>query len=123
MTKTTTKTAARTTGTKPGEPVVSAKGTRTGTVDSDARRKTRRVVVSYLAKHPKYGKYLRKRTVLHVHDEREESHVGDIVEVAPCRRRSRTKTWTLVRVVEKRSAASAALESVKRLGSDLETGG
>ena len=57
------------------------KGSRIGFVESDKTDKTRKVVVSYLAKHPKYGKYLRKRTVLHVHDEGNESRLGDRVEV------------------------------------------
>ncbi len=72
-----------------------------GTVESDKGDKTRKVVVAFLAKHPKYGKYLRKRTVLRVHDENNESSLGDKVEVAPCRPMSKTKTWKLVRVVEK----------------------
>lgn len=76
---------------------------RIGVVDSDKRDKTRRVVIGFLAQHPKYGKYLRKRTVLHVHDERNESHVGDRIEVAPCRPISKTKRWALVRVVHKGS--------------------
>jgi small subunit ribosomal protein S17 len=74
---------------------------RIGVVESDKRDKTRKVVISYLAKHPKYGKYLRKRTVLHAHDENNEAHRGDRVEVAPCRPISKTKTWTIVRVVDK----------------------
>lgn len=74
---------------------------RVGVVESDKRDKTRKVVISFLAKHPKYGKYMRKRTVLHVHDEQNESRLGDRVEVAPCRPVSKTKHWTLVRVVEK----------------------
>lgn len=89
--------------------------TKIGTVDSDARTKTRRVVVSFLTKHPKYGKYVRQRTVLHVHDEREESKRGDVVEVTPCRPVSKTKTWKLVRIVERRSEEAAALRSVKEL--------
>ncbi|GJQ30962.1 MAG: 30S ribosomal protein S17 [Phycisphaerae bacterium] len=91
------------------------KGTKVGIVDSDARAKTRRVVVSYLAKHPKYGKYIRQRTILHVHDEQNASRVGDVVEVAPCRPISKTKNWRLVRIVEQRSAEAAALRSVKEL--------
>ena len=71
-------------------------------VESDARDKTRKVVVNYMTKHPKYGKYVRKRTVLHVHDENNESHSGDRVEVAPCRPLSKTKSWRLVRVVDSR---------------------
>jgi small subunit ribosomal protein S17 len=74
---------------------------RIGVVESDARDKTRKVVVAFVARHPKYGKFTKRRTVLHVHDEKNESHVGDRVEVAECRPISRTKSWTLVRVVEK----------------------
>ncbi len=90
-------------------------GTKIGVVDSDARAKTRRVVLSYMAQHPKYGKYVRRRTILHVHDEGNESRVGDVVEVAPCRPISKTKSWRLVRVVERRSAEAAAMKSVKEL--------
>lgn len=77
------------------------KGSRVGVVESDKRDKTVKVVVGYLAKHPKYGKFLRKRTVLHVHDEHNDAKFGDRVEVAPCRPVSKTKTWRLVRVVER----------------------
>jgi len=76
-----------------------ATGSRIGVVESDKRDKTRKVVVNYLAKHPKYGKYLRKRTVLHVHDEKNESHVGDRVEVVQCRPISKTKSWKVLRVI------------------------
>ena len=75
-------------------------GVRVGVVETDARDKTRKVVINYLDRHPKYGKYVRKRTVLHVHDEENASHKGDRVEVAPCRPISKTKQWRLVRVVE-----------------------
>jgi len=69
-------------------------------VESDARDKTRTVSISYSVKHPKYGKYIRRRTKLHVHDERNESKRGDRVEIAECRPVSKTKNWILVRVVE-----------------------
>ena len=75
--------------------------TRVGVVESDARDKSRKVVMSYRAKHPKYGKYVSRRTVLQVHDEHNESSLGDKVEVAECRPMSKTKRWTLVRVIEK----------------------
>ncbi len=87
------------TAAKPEKKVVK----RVGVVESDARSKTRKVVINFLAKHPKYGKYMRKRTVLHVHDEQNVSKNGDIVEIAECRPISKTKSWTLVRVVERRS--------------------
>ncbi|HMN95655.1 MAG TPA: 30S ribosomal protein S17 [Phycisphaerales bacterium] len=77
---------------------------RVGVVDSDSRDKTRRVVIAYASKHPKYGKYVRRRTVLHVHDEKNESRVGDRVEIAECRPISKSKSWILVRVVERGEA-------------------
>ena len=73
-----------------------------GVVESDKRDKTRKVAINFSVKHPKYGKYLKKRTVLHVHDEKNESRAGDVVEVAECRPISKTKSWKLVRVVERR---------------------
>jgi len=84
-----------------GAEQATVKGARIGVVESDKRDKTRKVVVTYVAKHPKYGKYVRKRTVLHVHDPENVSGAGDRVEVAPCRPISKTKSWRLVRVVEK----------------------
>jgi small subunit ribosomal protein S17 len=89
--------------------------TKIGVVDTDKRDKTRKVVVNYLSQHPKYGKYTRQRTVLHVHDERNESKAGDVVEVAPCRPLSKTKSWKLVRIVEKRAELAAAIKSVKEV--------
>ena len=72
-----------------------------GVVKSDARDKTRAVAINFSVKHPKYGKYLQTRTVLHVHVEMNESRLGDRVEIAECRPISRTKSWTLLRVLEK----------------------
>jgi len=63
--------------------------------------KTRRVEIPRLVRHPKYGKYLRRRTVCYVHDETDQSHQGDTVEIVECRPRSKTKRWELVRVVAK----------------------
>ena len=77
------------------------KGTKIGTVVSDKRDKTRTVRVPYQVKHPKYGKYLHRDLKFHVHDENNESHEGDRVEIVAGRPVSKTKTWRLVRVVEK----------------------
>jgi small subunit ribosomal protein S17 len=96
-------------------PAQNLEGTRIGTVDSDKRSKSRRVVMSFMSKHPKYGKYIRNRTVLHVHDENNESKLGDVVEIAQCRPMSGTKTWKLVRVVERRAELVAAQESLKAM--------
>ncbi|MEQ8770926.1 MAG: 30S ribosomal protein S17 [Phycisphaerales bacterium] len=89
------------------EATAELKGTRIGVVESDKRDKTRKVVIQYRAKHPKYGKYVLKRTVLQVHDEGNESGAGDVVEIAECRPVSKTKRWRLVRVVEKRALIDA----------------
>ena len=77
-----------------------------GLVESDARDKTRRVAVRFSAKHPKYGKYIKRRTVLNVHDEGNVSKRGDMVEVAECRPLSKTKSWILVRVLRESAVAS-----------------
>ena len=78
---------------------------RVGIVESDRRDKSRKVAIHYSVKHPKYGKYIRRRTVLHVHDEKNESKVGDRVEIAECRPLSKTKNWIVLRVL--RSAPTA----------------
>ncbi len=70
-----------------------------GVVTGDKVNKTRKVVFEYLSRHSKYNKYIKRKTVLHVHDEKNESHVGDHVEVMQCRPYSRTKSYRLVRIV------------------------
>ena|SRR5947209_5962276 len=70
-----------------------------GVVASDKGDKTIKVVVNYQTKHAKYGKYLKRRTVLHAHDERNEAKEGDTVEIAECRPVSRTKHHRLLRIV------------------------
>jgi small subunit ribosomal protein S17 len=72
-----------------------------GVVTSDKVSKSRKVVFEYLARHAKYNKYVKRQTVLHVHDEKNESRNGDQVEVMSCRPISKTKTWRLVRIVTK----------------------
>src|SRR3954464_1150048 len=70
-----------------------------GVVASDKGEKTIKVVVNYQTKHAKYGKYLKRRTVLHAHDETNDAKEGDTVEIAECRPMSRTKHHRLMRVV------------------------
>ena len=72
-----------------------------GVVTGDKTDKTRRVEIPRLVKHPKYGKYQRRRTVCYAHDENNESQAGDTVEIVEARPLSRTKRWKLVRVVTK----------------------
>src|SRR5881409_2500158 len=72
-----------------------------GLVTSDKMNKTRRVEIPRLVKHPRYGKYIRRRTICHVHDENNESRKGDLVEIMESRPLSKTKHWRLLRVVSK----------------------
>src|SRR5438132_10461328 len=72
-----------------------------GIVTSDKMNKTRRVESPRLVKHPRYGKYIRRRTICHVHDENNQSRVGDHVEIMETRPLSKTKTWRLIRIVIK----------------------
>jgi len=72
-----------------------------GVVASDKGDKTIKVVVNYQTIHPKYGKIMKHRTVLHAHDEKNEAKEGDTVEIAECRPLSKTKHHRLLRVVQK----------------------
>ncbi len=74
---------------------------RTGLVVSDGAAKTRTVEVTRLVQHPMYKKFVRRRSRFHFHDEQNESKNGDMVEVRETRPLSKTKRWTLVRVVVK----------------------
>ncbi|MDW8079722.1 MAG: 30S ribosomal protein S17 [Thermoguttaceae bacterium] len=89
-----------------------------GIVTSDRMNKTRRVEVPRLAKHPRYGKYIRKQTVCYVHDENNESHVGDTVEIIESRPLSRLKRWRLVRVITRLDVA--AREALQTETSDMD---
>jgi len=73
----------------------------TGVVISNSGNKSVKVAIDYKVRHPKYGKYIKRRTKLAVHDEHNQSGVGDVIEIAECRPRSKTKSWRLVKVVEK----------------------
>lgn len=75
--------------------------TYSGLVAGRSGEQTVKVVLSYLVKHPKYGKMLRRRTVAHVHDRDNVASVGDRVEIVKCRPMSKTKHWRLVRVLER----------------------
>ncbi len=83
-------------------------GVKTGFVTSKSTDKTIHVTINFMVKHPQYGKYIRRRTKLAVHDEKNVAQKGDLVEIVPCRRLSKTKAWRLVRVVR----AGAAIEEL-----------
>ena len=73
----------------------------TGAVVGDKMNKSATVLIERKVKHPIYGKFVKKSTKLHIHDEKNECSVGDTVQISECRPISKTKSWTLVKVVEK----------------------
>ncbi len=73
----------------------------TGRVVSDAMDKTITVLVERRVKHPLYGKFIRRSTKIHAHDEENACSQGDLVTVEQCRPLSKTKTWRLLEVIEK----------------------
>ncbi|VAW95447.1 SSU ribosomal protein S17p (S11e) [hydrothermal vent metagenome] len=73
----------------------------TGRVVSDKMNKGITVLVERRVKHPLYGKFVRKSTKMHAHDENNECKAGDVVSIQECRPISKTKTWRLVEVIEK----------------------
>lgn len=74
---------------------------REGKVVSDVRNKTIKVRVDFNVRHEKYGKILRRRSMLHAHDESNEAKKGDTVEIMACRRLSKTKCWRLIKVLRR----------------------
>jgi small subunit ribosomal protein S17 len=75
--------------------------TRRAVVVSKSGDKSIKVQINYKVKHPVYGKYMKRRTKLIVHDVTDEARVGDLVDIAECRPISKTKNWRLVKVVER----------------------
>ena len=88
-------------------PVVAAaapvKNTRTlvGKVVSDKRAKTITVLIERRTKHELYGKIVARTSKYHAHDENNECKLGDVVEISECRPISKTKAWTVTRLIDK----------------------
>ena len=71
-----------------------------GVITSDVRDKSCKVQIQFTVKHPKYGKFIRRRTVIQAHDEQNLAKLGDRVEIAECRPLSKTKSWVLTKVIK-----------------------
>jgi len=71
-----------------------------GKVISDKMDKSVTVLLERQVKHPLYKKYIRRSTKLHVHDEKNECSIGDMIAIRECRPISKTKSWTLVEVIQ-----------------------
>ncbi|MGB5454249.1 MAG: 30S ribosomal protein S17 [Sedimenticolaceae bacterium] len=74
-----------------------------GRVVSDKMDKSITVVIERRVKHPLYGKFVRKSSKIHAHDENNECQIGDVVVVEQCRPMSKTKAWRFVKLVERAS--------------------
>jgi small subunit ribosomal protein S17 len=89
----------------PTGPVVGGKSkliqTEIGRVVSDKMDKTVTVLVERRVKHPLYGKVVTRSSKRHAHDENNEFHPGDLVEIQACRPLSKTKTWRVTKLLEK----------------------
>ncbi|MDH3354562.1 MAG: 30S ribosomal protein S17 [Chromatiales bacterium] len=73
----------------------------TGRVVSDKMDRTITVLVERKVKHPLYGKFIKRSTKLHAHDENNECNTGDMVTIQQCRPISKSKSWKLVEVTVK----------------------
>ncbi len=79
----------------------SVKRTRTGRVISNKADKTVTVLLERQVKHPLYGKYIKRSTKVHAHDEENACGEGDVVKISECRPISKTKSWQVVEIVER----------------------
>lgn len=75
--------------------------TLTGKVVSDKMDKSIVVMIERSERHPIYGKYVKRSTKLHAHDENSQAKLGDTVSIAECRPISKNKSWSLVEVIER----------------------
>ena len=75
--------------------------TLSGGVTSDKMDKSITVKIERTLQHPLYGKFIKRSTKIHAHDENNECKLGDLVQIAPCRPLSKTKSYTLVKVLER----------------------
>ena len=82
-------------------PVRSRRKIRRGRVVSDKMNKTVVVAIETVVQHPLYGKRIKQTTKLHAHDEANDAHEGDLVEIMETRPLSKTKRWRVVQVVER----------------------
>jgi len=78
----------------------SSKRTLTGKVVSDKMDKTITVLIERHVKHPLYGKIITRSNKYHAHDESNQAKAGDVVEIQEGRPISKTKAWTVTRIVQ-----------------------
>ncbi|MFH1499699.1 MAG: 30S ribosomal protein S17 [Verrucomicrobiota bacterium] len=92
-----------------------------GTVSSRSGDKSIKVTVPYKIPHPRYQKVINRKTVVHVHDEANETKVGDKVEIMETRPLSRLKRWRVIRVVEAAITADAVAVTENDVAASVPT--
>jgi small subunit ribosomal protein S17 len=92
-----------------------------GFVTSRSGDKSVKVTIPFKVPHPRYKKVINRQTVLHVHDEKNETHVGDKVEVMETRPISRLKRWRVVSVIERAIAANGEAISESDVAATVPT--
>ena len=88
-----------------------------GNVTSRSGDKSIKVTVPFKVPHPRYQKVINRKTVVHVHDEKNETKVGDKVEIMETRPISRLKRWRVVSVLERAISAEAAVSETEVVAS------
>jgi len=83
------------------ETAATTKRTLQGVVTSNAGDKSATIMIERKIKHPIYGKFIKRSTKIRLHDEANECNKGDTILIEECRPVSKTKSWKLVKVVEK----------------------
>ena len=94
-------TSVDTTETQAAEKNPAAKRTLQGIVTSSAGDKSATIMIERRIKHPIYGKFIKRSTKIRLHDEANECNKGDTILIEECRPMSKTKSWKLVKIVEK----------------------
>ena len=95
--------------------------TQIGFVTSRSGDKSVKVTIAYKTPHPLYHKVVNRQTVLHVHDEKNETKVGDKVEVMETRPLSRLKRWRIVSIVQKAITTDAVAISEVDVAAQVPT--
>jgi small subunit ribosomal protein S17 len=92
-----------------------------GLVSSRSGDKSVKVTIPYKTPHPLYHKVVNRQTVVHVHDEKNETHLGDKVEIMETRPLSRLKRWRVISVVEKAVTTDAVAISESDVAAQVPT--
>jgi small subunit ribosomal protein S17 len=101
-------------------PARNSRKTLVGNVTSRSGDKSIKVTVPFKVPHPRYQKVINRKTVVHVHDEKNETKVGDKVEIMETRPISRLKRWRVINVIEKAITADIVAVSESDVAASIK---